>query len=145
MSDEKIVSILENARFCRLALHCDEYPYLIPMNYGFDDDYIYLHTSSHGTKIELIKLNNKVTLEFEVFHKFIENDLACKWNVRASSLIINGEAYFVEDINEKLKALETIIANYDREKNYTLPVQNVNNTIIIKIIIKRASVRELGV
>ena len=51
-------AILEHCRVCSLAFSGDEYPYVIPLNYGFvwnedqETPVLYFHGAPVGTKIE---------------------------------------------------------------------------------------------
>lgn len=50
-----IESILNEAQVCRIALCNDNKPYIVPMNFGFKDNYIYIHSACEGHKIDIIK------------------------------------------------------------------------------------------
>ena len=59
-------AILEHCRVCSLAFSGDEYPYVIPLNYGFvwNEDQempvLYFHGAPVGTKIEHMERDNRV-------------------------------------------------------------------------------------
>lgn len=52
----------------------DGYPYVVPLNFGFevkDNKFIfYTHFMKRGLKVDLIKKNPKVCLEFSAFNDF---------------------------------------------------------------------------
>ena len=52
----------------------DGFPYVVPVNYGYeivnDKLYIYIHTTKRGHKVELMKKNSKVCVEMSMFHDF---------------------------------------------------------------------------
>lgn len=52
----------------------DGFPYVVPVNYGFemkqDKLYVYTHFAKKGMKIDLIQKNPKVCLSFNAFHDF---------------------------------------------------------------------------
>lgn len=51
IKDKNIIQwILKEAQVCRIALCNDNKPYIIPMNFGFKDNYIYLHSAAEGKK-----------------------------------------------------------------------------------------------
>ena len=61
ITDEKVINeILEKAKVCRLALFDKDYPYIVPMNYGYKDNALFFHVAKEGKKIDLIKRNNNV-------------------------------------------------------------------------------------
>ena len=63
-------AILEHCRVCSLAFSGDEYPYVIPLNYGFvwNEDQempvLYFHGAPVGTKIEHMERDNRVDFHF---------------------------------------------------------------------------------
>ena len=66
---DEIVRILNEAQVCRLALFDGEYPYIIPMCFGFDLDgdklELYFHCAARGKKLDLIKENNRAAFEID--------------------------------------------------------------------------------
>ena len=72
--DQNIIEeILTNSFICRVAFFDEEYPYIVPMNYGYRDNTLYFHCGLQGRKIDLIKRNNKVGFEIEHKHEIIKN------------------------------------------------------------------------
>ena len=66
-------AILEHCRVCSLAFSGDEYPYVIPLNYGFvwnedqETPVLYFHGAPVGTKIEHKERDNRAA--FRVQHE----------------------------------------------------------------------------
>lgn len=57
--------ILKNCSEATMAFFDEPYPYIVPMNYGFewkDTLIFYLHTAPDGHKNQLLRKNNKVAL-----------------------------------------------------------------------------------
>lgn len=52
----------------------DGYPYVLPLNFGFEIDedklVLYFHCMKVGKKIELLKKDSRVCLEFSMFNDF---------------------------------------------------------------------------
>lgn len=52
----------------------DGYPYVVPLNFGYElkDEklYVYVHFMKRGHKLDLMRKNPKVCLEFSAFHDF---------------------------------------------------------------------------
>lgn len=52
----------------------DGYPYVVPLNFGYEikDNklYIYTHFSKRGHKLELLRKNSKVCAQFSIFNDF---------------------------------------------------------------------------
>ena len=63
MTDPAAINkLLKEAKVCRIALMNGEYPYIIPMCFGYKLEgnhlELFFHTSPKGQKIDLIKKNN---------------------------------------------------------------------------------------
>ena len=75
---DEMMKIIAKCDTCRLALFDDEFPYIIPLNFGTNIEngqlYLYFHSAKEGTKLDLIrkneedfKFNEKVAMMTEVF------------------------------------------------------------------------------
>ena len=51
---KEIESIIKRAKVCRIALSDNNMPYIIPVNYGYKNNCIYIHSASEGKKIDII-------------------------------------------------------------------------------------------
>ena len=62
---DRIQEIISRSEVCRLAFFDEGYPYILPMNFGFerveDTFVLYFHTALRGKKLELLKANNPVS------------------------------------------------------------------------------------
>ena len=59
-----IVSIIEKCDVCRLALNDENYPYILPLNFGMNITEenvleLYFHGATEGTKLDLIAKDNR--------------------------------------------------------------------------------------
>jgi len=104
-----IVSIIEKATICRVAMCWQDEPYVVPMNFGYRDDYIYLHSAGEGRKLDILRNNDKVCIEFEVDVELVQSREACKTSMKYKSVLILGTAVILKDIAEKKSALDIIM------------------------------------
>jgi nitroimidazol reductase NimA-like FMN-containing flavoprotein (pyridoxamine 5'-phosphate oxidase superfamily) len=112
---ETLLSILDNADVCRIALHDTPFPYIVPLNYGYiwDDQLaFYFHCASEGRKLTCIRRNNHVCFEIDTGHELIQNEHACNWGMRYKSIIGNGIIEIVDDHDEKNKGLNLLMKHY---------------------------------
>lgn len=136
IKDKNIIQwILKEAQVCRIALCNDNKPYIIPMNFGFKDNYIYLHSAGGGKKIDILNKNNNVCFEVDIENELVISEIACNWGMKYYSVIGSGKAYFIEDINEKENVLNIIMQKYSEEnlKSFEYSEKSLNKTVIIKI------------
>jgi nitroimidazol reductase NimA-like FMN-containing flavoprotein (pyridoxamine 5'-phosphate oxidase superfamily) len=132
----EIESVLNEAMVCRIGMVDHDYPYVVPVCFGYSDGRIYIHSSQFGKKTDLIKQNNKVCFEVDVDVEIVEADLPCKWSVKYRSVIGFGKAHIVDDPDEKTKALNVIMEHYSGESFHQYDDAHVNLAAIIKIEIE---------
>jgi nitroimidazol reductase NimA-like FMN-containing flavoprotein (pyridoxamine 5'-phosphate oxidase superfamily) len=108
----EIDGIISRCKVCRIALCENGQPYIVPLHFGYDGKYLYFHSANAGKKIEIIKQNNRVGFEFDIFNEIITAETPCKWGTKYESVIGSGIAEFIESEQEKTKALECILSQY---------------------------------
>lgn len=140
--DERIINeIMNKSLICRLAFFDHEYPYIIPMNYGYKNEDLYFHCATEGKKIDLIKQNNKVCFEIEQEHEIIKSDTSCKWTTKYRSIIGYGKIEIISDNNEKIKGLDVIMQQHGKMEN-SYNKKNVDEIYILKLAISDISAKQ---
>lgn len=130
-----IESIIAESKFCRMAL-CDKgKPYIVPMCYGYKDRTVYVHSAREGHKLEVMKKNSAVCIEFETVPEVVKNDIACKWKLRYKSVIAQGKAVALDGIEEKRRALAIIMGNY-APGLFEFSEEGLNKIVVFKIALE---------
>ena len=72
----KTVIIEDKQRIESIILHCDACfvgitdlegnPYVVPMNFGYENGIIYLHSGPEGSKLEMLEHNNNVCRALDI-------------------------------------------------------------------------------
>lgn len=142
-SYEKIKEFLEEEHVGRLAsLDENGFPQIIPMNFVFANDAIYMHSFPRGEKLENIKRNQKVGFEADRELEFLPSYFSHPTNASQAdtlyiSVVIKGKSIFVEDDEEKALGLNCMMQKYQPEGHYD-PIQNndlvLDEVTIIKIL-----------
>ncbi len=144
---EKIEAIINQCDICFVGITgLDQNPYVIPMNFGYKDGVIYLHSGPTGSSLEMLAKNNNVCITFSPDHKIVYQhpEVACSYSMQSKSVICRGKVGFIEDIEQKREILNIIMKHYtNREFTYSDPA--VRNVRIWKISIDKVSAREFGV
>ncbi len=140
--EENVKLLLEKSLIGRLAVCAENVPYVIPMNYGFDNSYIYCHCRGKGKKLDIISQNPNVCFEVDECEKIITTELACNWTVIGSSVIITGTAEIVESDEEKKKAMDRIMAHHAPDQTFHYVPVYFNAVKVIKIKIEEATFKE---
>ena len=139
----EIENIIQHASVCRLALSQDDQPYIVPLCFGYMDNALYFHSAGHGKKLEILKDNPNVCFEIDTDHSIVEADQPCDWGMKYKSVLGFGEAVLIEDIEAKRKALNIIMHNYSNQL-FEYPEESINNTVIIKVKVKKMTGKKSG-
>ncbi|SDK03506.1 pyridoxamine 5'-phosphate oxidase family protein [Natronincola ferrireducens] len=131
-----IESILQKALFLRIALCDGDKPYIVPMNFGYREGILYLHSSRKGKKIELLKSNNNVAFQMDIDTAIVKADSPCDWSMKYASLTGYGRAEFIEDYDEKIEGLTIIMKKYGEKQCFNFSEMSVKNVTVIKITIE---------
>lgn len=139
-----IEDVIKKGIVCRLALHDYPYPYIVPVNYGYSDKELFFHCANEGKKLDLIKNNNNVCFEIEVDVDLVSAEKACAWGMTYRSVIGYGNVILLTDIEEKRKALDTIMKHYSPEK-WEYPDMMIDTVVVFKIAIDSITGKKSGV
>ena len=116
-----IEEILNRTRIGRLAT-CgrDGFPYITPVNYVWWNKGIYFHCAHKGEKIDNIGENNKVCFEVDVPLSYLglEYDRTCHVHQFYHSVIIRGRAEIVDDVAEKVDALNALMIAHEGTEEF---------------------------
>ncbi len=144
ISDESIIqAIIEESRVCRLGMVDGNKPYIVPLCFGYSDNVLYFHGSLKGKKIDLLHENPNVCFEFDLLTETIESDIACDWSMKYRSIVGFGKATFIKDLDEKHKAISTIIGRYS-DRPLQLPEGRLKGTVVIKVEIESLTGKQSG-
>lgn len=143
---EVIAAIIHKCDICFAGVVDEENkPYVLPMNFGFRDNVIYMHSAPEGRIIDILKNNNNVCVTFSTDHEmaFQHPEVACSYRMRSKSVMATGQVTFVEDMEQKREALDILMANYsDKAFKYSDPA--VRNVKVWKIAVDHITCKEFG-
>ncbi len=139
----EIDEIIRSSKIMHLALADNNIPFLVPVFYAYDGSALYFHSAQKGTKIEILKRNNNVCFEISQEHGVIENDMACDFEAKHRTVIGLGKATFIVDEAEKIKVLNSIVAQFT-EKKFEFPKANLNSAAVIRIDIESIKGKKHG-
>ena len=141
-SKDKIIKFLSEESTGRISsIDKEGFPQIIPMNFVFLDNSVYMHSHIRGEKIENIKRNSKVGFEVDRNLEFLPSyfsdpDDASLADTLYISVVIKGEAILVEDKKEKILALNGLMKKYQPEGRY-IPMREdmdvLDATAVIKV------------
>ena len=138
------MAIIHGAKVCRLGISGEEYPYVVPLCFGYKDNTLYFHSADRGMKIDLLKKNPKVCFEMEAGYELKILPKICGWGMHYQSVIGFGEAEFVESPEEKRGCLDIIVRHYDPDVTPDYPDTALEHTTVIKVHIRSMSGKKSG-
>ena len=112
---KEIESIISKSDVCGIALCENDSPYIVPVCFGYKDNFLYIHSATDGKKIDLIKKNNRVCFEFDTHEGLIKSENPCDWDLKYHSVVGSGKAFFIDGLEEKTKALNIITGHYSSD------------------------------
>ncbi len=141
---KKINEILSKSEVCRIAMIDNDKPYIIPLNYGYYNNAIYIHSAPVGKKIDILKRNNKVCFELEYCSEIVKHESACDWSTKYRSVIGFGTVEIITDFEEKKKCLDIIMAHYGKSGKNVYKDKQVDFVVILKLNIEQITGKQLG-
>ena len=110
------------------SIDVNGFPQIIPMNFVFLNDVVYMHSHVKGEKLDNISRNNKVGFEADRELEFLPSYFEDPHNASLAdtlyiSVVIKGLASFVSDRKEKTLALNGLMEKYQPEGQYD-PIQS---------------------
>ena len=123
-SYEKIKEFLNDEHVGRISsIDVNGFPQIIPMNFVFLNNAIYMHSHVKGEKLDNISRNEKVGFEADRELEFLPSYFEDPHNAALAdtlyiSVVIKGIGSFVSDRNEKTLALNGLMQKYQPEGNY---------------------------
>ena len=142
-SKEKVIEFLSSQQTGRIASIDDNgFPQIIPMNFVFINDAVYMHSHIRGEKLDNIKRNQKVGFEVHKSLEFLPSYFSDPADASLAdtlyiSVIIKGNAGIVSDKEEKTNALNGLMEKYQPEGGYE-PIRSDMDVLkeveVIKIV-----------
>jgi hypothetical protein len=133
VSKKGIEGIIKKAEILRVAFSNNQQPYIVPVNFGFNDNTFYFHCANKGKKLDLIKNNPKVAFELEGTVELIKGDIPCKFTMAYESVIGSGTASIVDKPQEKIDGLNHIMRQYSEDVMLEYNKDLVDRIVIVKI------------
>jgi len=141
---KEIEGILTNNIVCRIAFSDKNMPYIVPMNYGYQKNKIFLHSAKGGKKNKIIKDNNQVCFEITDSIEIIKSENACDFDTKYRSVIGFGEIKIVDDIERKKEALQIIMYQQTKNKEWNFSEEMISKINVLYIEIKSLTGKKSG-
>ncbi len=137
---EQIIKIVDAAKVLHLGLIDGNFPYVVPLHYGYEYENgtftFYMHGAKVGHKIDLIQKNSNACIELETDVELDPaGDIPCKYGSFYSLVIGQGQASIVEDMEEKKRELKLLMVN-QTGREFEFNDAMVSSVAVIKAVVK---------
>ena len=138
----EIVEVIRNCDICRLGLVDGEYAYILPLNFGMEQDEegkvtLYFHSALEGRKTELLKEGLKASFEMDTKHEIEYDEGRGYCTYYFESVMGRGTIHILND-DEKFEALKKLMDHYHPGAN-----ANFNTAAIPRTLVYALEVEEM--
>lgn len=135
--NQQIQSIIEQAKVVHIGMIDDDRPYIVPMQYGFlfagGRLTLYVHCAKEGRKLDIIKKNSRVFIELETNVAIVSGgDIPCKYGSEYASVMGDGTAAVVEDVQEKILGLQLMMKT-QTGRDFEISEQMTKTVVVLRI------------
>ena len=142
----KIDEIISSCDVCRLGFNDNGRVYIVPLSFGFENDcgrrIFYFHSAREGRKIDLIRGTHYAGFEMDTGYKLNEGETACDYSARFQSVIGGGRVDFIEDAEEKRRALDMIMLKNTGRGGWEFDEKMVSATAVFRLEVEEISCKE---
>ncbi|WP_060919081.1 pyridoxamine 5'-phosphate oxidase family protein [Veillonella parvula] len=138
---DEIKDILNSTRIIHLGMMDGDYPYVVPLHFGYefidDELHIFVHGHHEGKKFDLIKANPHVFIEIDGHDEALVSggDIPCKYSSVYFSVMGRGEAVYLANIDDKAHGLQVLMKHQTgREFTFTDAMVNSVGVVQIKVV-----------
>lgn len=132
-----MLAVTDACDCCRLGLTDGDTAYIVPMNFGWEARdgalTLYFHCAREGKKLRLLQARARASFEMDTGHEFVRRDAACRCTMHYQCVMGQGSVRIVERPDEKMHALERIMAHYAPQRAWTFPEEAVRAVTVLRL------------
>jgi uncharacterized protein len=132
----EIEEIIRKCDVCRVAMSDGTTPYIVTMNFGYMGGparRIYFHCAREGRKLDVIRKNNHVCFEMDTDHVLYKGESGCDWGMNFKSIVGFGLIRELNDINEKIEGLNSLMSHYSGKEEFTYNPGVLERTVVLRL------------
>lgn len=136
-----MLDIIKNGKYIVIALARDNEPYVVTMNYGYDESAhtLYFHCSPKGQKIEFIEANPDVCGTVIVDKGYVMNECAHEYE----SIVIRGTMSVVGDLQQKKYAMSVLLNHLEENPEIVRENSLKDENKYASVAILKLSIKEI--
>lgn len=134
---QAMLAVADACACCRLGLADGDAAYIVPMNFGWEARdgalTLYFHCAQEGKKLRLLRARAYASFEMDTGHEFVLRDAACSCTMHYQSVMGRGVVRVVEQPDEKVRALERILAHYTPQRTWTFREEAMREVTVLRL------------
>ncbi len=137
----ELAEILSRAKYITIAMCSNDEPYLVSLSHGFDPEkkIIYFHSAQEGKKTAILKANPVVWGQALRDHGYVVG----KCDHLYSTVHFRGTVTFINDIDEKRKALLIMISQLETDPQRVMKKQ-ITQKSLVRVNIGRIDITHMS-
>lgn len=143
---DKMMEILSACDCCRLGLVDENGAYIVPLNFGYEQEdgklFLYFHGAAAGKKMDLIRTQETASFEMDRKHQLAQGETACAYSYFYQSIMGNGKIQIVNEYDEKVHALNVLLSHYSAQNEWDFIREQVDRIAVIKMEVTNWSCKE---
>lgn len=144
----RLLDVLNRCDCLRLAIADEEAPYVVPVNFGWEEVRgelrLFFHGACEGRKLELLGRHPRVGFELDCAHRLVTGEPACRYSFFYASIIGVGMVRFAASDEEKRHGLRLIMAHYAPGQDFVFPEAALSRVCVGCVQVERVSCKEHG-
>ena len=143
-SKEEIIDIIKRCDVIRLAFNNGDYPYILPLNFGFevknDKVIFYLHSALEGTKVDIMKKDNRASFEMDTKHELQYYEEKGYFTMPYESIIGRGRIRILPE-DEKMNALKKLMGHYHKSEDTYFNPAAISRTLVYSLEVEEMTAK----
>lgn len=143
-----ILAILDQCHALRLGLIGPEGPYVVPLNFGYEEKEgaltIFFHCAKAGRKVDMLTVDPRVCFEADCNHKLISGNNPCAYSFGYESVIGFGKARLLTEDADKSAGLSRIMARFSPAPSFEFEPAVLARTAVYAIDVEHLTGKRHG-
>ena len=143
-SKEEIIDIIKRCDVIRLAFNNGDYPYILPLNFRFevknDKVIFYLHSALEGTKVDIMKKDNRASFEMDTKHELQYYEEKGYCTMSYESIIGRGRIRILPE-DEKMNALKKLMGHYHKSEDTYFNPAAISRTLVYSLEVEEMTAK----
>lgn len=145
---DQLEAIIRQCVVCHVAFHGGDYPYLIPLNFGYTRIggafTLYFHGAKEGEKYHWLQKDARVSFQMECNLRLHTKNNGCSFTMAYESVAGNGLMAIVDDM-DKHTALEAIMRQYAPDQTFSFSAAALDIITLLRIDVHTMTGKRLTV